>query len=329
MKETEIVERPKSEIQDAHQPPQSADLIIQQAVEKGVPVETLEKLLAMRRELKAEAAKEAFDAAMARFQSACPIIEKNKTVKDKYGKTLYSYASIDMIVGQVKEVLGQNGLSYTTKTDVEGGKVKVSCIVTHKLGHSQSSEMEVPIGSGTQIMSAPQLTAAATTFAKRYAFCNALGIITGDGDIDGKIDELADKPTPSAAVAPIKPVAASTDRKPTSGQLLSANQMAALEDLLQTYGMPFPEFLKAYKIKNLAELTSEKAEKATTALKERIEAGEMWEQPNMPTISNEEPAAIHLPKDFGGLLPPIEIEAEVAETQPAPWEKWKKDGPRN
>ena len=43
----------------------SAETLIAQAIDKAVPVETMEKLLAMRRELKAEWAKEQFDAAIA------------------------------------------------------------------------------------------------------------------------------------------------------------------------------------------------------------------------------------------------------------------------
>lgn len=42
--------------------------------------------------------------------------------------------------------------------------------------------MEVPLGNKTQVMSDTQLYAAASTFAKRYAFCNAFGIMTGDED---------------------------------------------------------------------------------------------------------------------------------------------------
>jgi hypothetical protein len=40
----------------------------------------------------------------------------------------------------------------------------------------------VPLGNKTQIMSDTQVTAAALTFAKRYAFCNVFGILTGDED---------------------------------------------------------------------------------------------------------------------------------------------------
>jgi hypothetical protein len=42
--------------------------------------------------------------------------------------------------------------------------------------------MEVPLGNKTQVMSDTQVVAAAITFAKRYAFLNEFGILTGDED---------------------------------------------------------------------------------------------------------------------------------------------------
>ena len=160
----------------------SVDSIISQAIEKGVEPEIMERFLAMRKELKKEWAKEQFDLAMANAQSRFPEIKKTKEVKDNNGKLLYKYASIDEIVRQVKGILSENGLSYFIKTEVGENKVKSICIVKHIAGHSESSDMEVPLGTKTGIMSDSQVTAAAATFSKGYAFMNAFGIMTGDED---------------------------------------------------------------------------------------------------------------------------------------------------
>lgn len=164
---------------------QSAEILIAQAINKGVPVETMERLLAMRRELKAEYAKEEYDKAMANFQADCPTIQKTKEVKTKAGVVAYRYAPIETIISQVKHLLKQNGLSYSIQTITGENKVKSICIVKHITGHSESYEMEVPLGNKTDIMSQSQVVAAASTFSKRYAFCNAFGILTGDEDTDG------------------------------------------------------------------------------------------------------------------------------------------------
>jgi hypothetical protein len=78
----------------------SIEALIAKAIDKNVPVETMERLLAMRRELRAEWAKEEFDKAMAAFQAECPIIDKSSKVS--FGTTRYSYAALDEIVKEVK-----------------------------------------------------------------------------------------------------------------------------------------------------------------------------------------------------------------------------------
>lgn len=172
----------------------SVEAFIGKAIEMNVPVETLERLFALRKEAKAEQAQEAYTVALSKFQAECPIIAKNKDVLNKDNKTVrYSYASLDSIVSQVKEILGRNGLSYTISTLNEEGFITVTCKITQALGHSETSSFKVPIDL-EGYMSTPQKYASALTFAKRYAFCNALGILTGDDDADAtdlKQDKLA------------------------------------------------------------------------------------------------------------------------------------------
>lgn len=162
----------------------NVEALISEAIKQGTPVDTMERILAMRRELKAEFAKEEFDRAMAKFQSECPVITKTKEVKTKSGVVAYRYAPIESIVEQVKVPLQANGFSYSTNMELLESGVKVSVKVTHAAGHSELTQMSVPLGTKTDIMSASQVVAAAQTFAKRYAFCNAFGILTGDEDND-------------------------------------------------------------------------------------------------------------------------------------------------
>ena len=180
----------KEETQDRALVPvkQDAEALIAQAIEKNVPVETMERLLVMRRELKAEYAKEQFDNAMSAFQAACPTITKTKSVFTKSGVKAYSYAPLEAIVAQVKELLKTYGFSYAVQTETLDGSVKATCIVKHRFGHSESSSIAVPLGNKTDIMSQTQVVAAALTFAKRYAFCNAFGILTGDEDTDANAE---------------------------------------------------------------------------------------------------------------------------------------------
>ena len=175
------------------------------AIEKNTPVETMERLLAMRDKMLADLAKQEFNAAMAEFQAACPTIQKHKKVYDKNGKYRYSYAPMDDIIEQVKEPLQRFGFSYLITSDMENpgeGKgywINAQCKVTHRAGHFENSSFKVPVDQSA-FMSEQQKFASALTYAKRYAFCNAFGIMTGDEDNDAnEIDPEERKPFTKAS----------------------------------------------------------------------------------------------------------------------------------
>jgi len=170
----------------------SPESLIGQAINKKVSVETIERLLAMRRELKAEKAEEAYNFSMSRFQAECPIIKKAKQVLNKDKTLRYSYAPIDSIVKQVKGLIQKYGFSYTIDAIVDEKWVTAVCRVIHDFGHSETSQFKIPIDSEAY-MNQSQKFASALTFAKRYAFCNAFGILTGDEDDDSMNTKAKEK----------------------------------------------------------------------------------------------------------------------------------------
>lgn len=182
----------------------SVDGFIAQAIASSLPVETMERLFALRKEVKAEQAREAYTAAMAKFQSQCGVIEKKKIVKDKSGKERYRYAQIDDIDDQTRAARTSNGFSFKTDVVHEPGFITAVVIVTHELGHTEPSSFRVPIDTDSY-MSAPQRVAAALTFAKRYAFCNAFGILTGDEDTDAAPEEQEVRTPPRVAAPAPRP----------------------------------------------------------------------------------------------------------------------------
>jgi hypothetical protein len=173
---------------------QSVESLIRCAIERNSSVETLERLMAIRRELKAEAAKEAFERSMAAFQADCPTIAKTKQVMNKTGNSVrYCYAPLEVIIEQVKSLLQKHGFNYTLDAKVEGTWVEAICQSTHSMGHSKTSSFKVPIDKDAYMAEA-QKFASALTFCKRYAFCNAFGILTGDDDDDAISTHAAEKP---------------------------------------------------------------------------------------------------------------------------------------
>jgi len=163
------------------------DFLLKRAIDGKTPVEVVEKLLEMMHTLNAEFAKKQFDGAMSEFQAECPTIKKTKEVKNRQGEIIYSYAPLENIVGQVGELIKKHGFSYSAKMRKTDFGVLMTIVVKHIDGHQEESEMEIPLGNKTQVMSDSQVVASASTFAKRYAFCNAFGILTGDEDNDGAV----------------------------------------------------------------------------------------------------------------------------------------------
>lgn len=173
----------------------SIDNLISQALLSNASIEVMERFFALKERAMAIDAKSAFDEAMATAQGQFPIIQKKtEGGKTQSGQVAYKYAPIEAIVSQVQKILEQNGLSYSFKTEISVDKVKVACIAKHKLGHSELSEMELPFGTKTNVMSAPQVVVATVTFAKRYTFCNVFGITVGGEDNDANKNIIPKKP---------------------------------------------------------------------------------------------------------------------------------------
>ncbi len=165
--------------------PINPESLISKAIQKNVPIETMERLLAMRRELKEEWAREEYFKALSIFQQACPPIPKKKEVYDKFDVLRYRYAPLDVIIETIKDSAEENGFSHTVQARQEKDSVTAICTIHHKAGHSESSEFTIPIDFKAY-MNVAQKVASALTYAKRYAFNNAFGIMTTDEDDDAK-----------------------------------------------------------------------------------------------------------------------------------------------
>lgn len=160
-----------------------ADELIAKAIDSRAPVESLERLLAMRKEILADQAREDYFAALARFQSECPVVGKTRSVKLSGGG--YRFAPMEDIKPKVDPFIRKHGFSY--RWDVRGEIVY--CIITHAAGHSEESSF--PLRSAkAPAMNEVQGLASGMSYAKRYSFVNGFGIVVGDEDDDGQSAEL-------------------------------------------------------------------------------------------------------------------------------------------
>lgn len=182
-KQTKIVKAKEMELNPA--------AFMQQAITQNLTPEVMEKFMNLYDRWEAKKAKKEFDLAMAAFQGECPVINKGKSVMnkpEKGGGLRYRYAPLDVIVKQVGKIISAHGLSYTINATIANNAVTAAVIVTHESGHSQESSFTAPIDADS-FMNVAQKYGASLTYAKRYAFCNAFGILTGDDDTDAVANE--------------------------------------------------------------------------------------------------------------------------------------------
>lgn len=251
-------------------PTVNPEALIARAIEKGVPIEALEKLLAMREQLVKEQARIAFFSALSKFQGECPVIEKNRVAKIVSKRTgseySYNYAPIDTIANVIGPILAKHGLSYAFKTQFEGGGsstvVNVTCIAYHVSGHHEESPFKVPIDALAS-MSEPQKVAAASTFARRYALCSVFGIVTGEDDNDGSgFDDDRDysqappERQPPKEPKPKKPTAdaqhmESKDPTHTSNITMPASALGILRRKMKEHKIDEPALCDAFKVEKL------------------------------------------------------------------------------
>lgn len=155
--------------------------MISNAVASGRDVTELEKLMDLEERWNARQSKQAYLSALSEFQSKCPVI---KNLKQGHN---YKYAPIGDIVAQVKDLLASCGLSYRFEQSQNGPEVTVTCVTTHKDGHSEQLTMSAtPDKSGSK--NDVQAIGSTITYLRRYSFTGAFGIVTADEDSDGRVE---------------------------------------------------------------------------------------------------------------------------------------------
>jgi len=160
--------------------------LIEIAVKKNAPMDQLEKLMDLQERHEANLARKSFNAAMSIFQSLLPSIEKKGKVSydSKSGYVSYDYAKLEDIAKAIKPALKESWLSYRFNQEQHENIIKVTCIVTHIDGHSESSSISAnPDTSGNKDF----LKAIGSTisYLKRYTLTGLLGVIVGGEDDEG------------------------------------------------------------------------------------------------------------------------------------------------
>lgn len=158
--------------------------ILERAVAQGANVETLDKLMTLQERWEKNLARKAFDNAMSAAKAEIPVIEKTRTV-DFVGKTgirtNYRHEDMAGIARTVDPLLTKHGLSYRYRTETKEGIVTVTCIVSHRDGHSEENSLSAgrdETGNKNNI----QAVGSTITYLQRYTLKAALGLAASDDD---------------------------------------------------------------------------------------------------------------------------------------------------
>jgi len=167
--------------------------LLEMAVQRGGGIDELDKLMGLQERWEANEARKSYVAAMAAFKADPPKIVKDKKVSfdTRDGdRTEYSHATLAQVSEAVAKGLGEHGLSHTYKIDQQDGVIRVTCIITHEKGHSESVSLSAGAdGSGKK--NPIQQVASTVTYLERYTLLAATGLAAADMDDDGKGSEVS------------------------------------------------------------------------------------------------------------------------------------------
>ena len=242
----------------------SVPAMLQLAIERRMDPAGLEKLTDLFIKMDDRGREQAFAEAFIALQEETKKVKAMNPVMnkpDKGGRVRFTFANFESIMGEVETPLKNNNFSISFDSEfMEGGRVQVSCTLTHIKGHSRVTRFACRVGSGPPGASEAQADGAAVSYAKRFALCLALNII---------VDKIFD----------------GTDARPI-GDFIPAEMAADLERRAERFPKKIPFLLDFAEATTFQEI-SQGAYKRTAKKLSQWEAAlkEMPQRPAAPTAS--------------------------------------------
>jgi hypothetical protein len=169
--------------------------IMQIALNKGIDISRIEKMLELQEKWEEREAKKAYFIARAEFNK-CPL----KIIKDKEnsqfskGDKKAMYTSLGNLLQTANPALGQHDLSASFDIKQDTGTIIVTCILSHKQGHSEAVTLSaLPDSSGGNAKNPIQQIKSTITYLKGATFEAVTGLavidesnLDDDGNAAGK-----------------------------------------------------------------------------------------------------------------------------------------------
>jgi len=224
------IQRDEAKIIPAGDAPMVA-MIERIAMDPTIPIDRLEKMLAMKERMEDRArededrqAKKAYFAAMSKCQAEIPVVIK----KQRNTHTNSNYADLAAIEEQAMPVIHSHGFAVSFQPDGynDKGELRIRWEISHEEGHSRNGIGEIPVdGAGSQgkvNKTGTQAFGSTATYGRRYLLCMLFNISTGDDKDGNKVKD--------------------------TGGPLSDDQLKALLELLSSTGADTELFCEKYRI---------------------------------------------------------------------------------
>lgn len=171
----------------------TADLM-REVIKSGITAESvgvMKELTLLMERADARQAEKEFAKAFNALQAEMPQIRADKVVPNNDGSARYKFAPYESIMDAVRPLLLKHGFTVTFSTSYDPTRIIQKCTLQHIGGHQRTNEFAARIGRGPPGSSEAQGDGAASTYAKRFALCNALNI-TIETDSDASLDARND-----------------------------------------------------------------------------------------------------------------------------------------
>jgi len=236
-------EKPKAEI--VKREDQSPAEIIALAIDKGVDLERVEKLLALQEVYDKNEGKKKYNIAMAEVHKKMPAVQKT----EKNNQTSSMYAGLSDVINVAKPIYSGEGFSvcfYEGDTQREN-HIRLCMDFTHSAGHKETYHYDMPLDGkgikGNVNMTPIHGKSSSVSYGRRYLLCMGFNIATGDddGNVAGEQIEVIDEKQLNEILDYID------EKKVEPKNFCSYFRIARIEDLPKSKFVPAINALKARK----------------------------------------------------------------------------------
>jgi hypothetical protein len=224
----------------------SPAVMLQMAMDKGIDLEKLEKIIELQERYEANQAKKAYAQDFASAQAEIQPVAKKSLNPQTHSK----YADLSGVIEVSQPIYTKYGFSVifyegeTTKTD----HMRLYADVFHRLGHKETYYYDAPLETtgikGNAMMTRQHGKASSVSYSRRYLMCMIWNISTKDNDGNAPAEEVK----------------------------IDENKVAIINGLITELAVDMPKFLEFMSVEKVEDINAKDFAKAKLMLEAKRKA---------------------------------------------------------